>query len=590
MTKRKQRSSKDEQRTRALVFAVGALLLAMVMCVSVVGGGAFWFINSTSSRIADDSDFAPTRPTWADDSATLQVAVSPVMAPVLADLAEEFNVQGQSTPDGQAMTVQITAMEPERMIDAALDAPPFQAVSPDSSLWLDRLEQRWAAQNVVDTANQLPVGQARISQQVRYAVSPIVIAAWESAARDLGWPDAPVGWQTIQQQATADPNFKWNHPSTNTAAGLLATLAEFYAGAGLTRGLTEEAATAPATLEYVQAVESTVRFYGEGEEVIVQRLAEEGRDFLDAFVAQERVVIDWNQRQNGERLVAIYPAEGTLWTDHPLALLELGSGNETAVTANQRLTYAAFADFLTTPETQQALLATGYRPADLSIELDAADSPFAGSDAVDWREPQTTLQMPSPAVVDVVQNTWYYTKRPTNVYLVVDTSGSMEGEKLVLTQRALQSFVAQIQGNRDAIGLVEFGSDIKSFLPVRTLDDTTRADLVATIERMEAFGSTALIDATVDAAVDLKAQGTDEAINALVVMTDGRENESSRDLRDLQRVLAGDGPPIVIFTIAFGRDADEGLLYNMATLGDGQFRRADETDIEELYRIISTYF
>ena len=115
-----------------------------------------------------------------------------------------------------------------------------------------------------------------------------------------------------------------------------------------------------------------MRFYGEGEEVIVQRLAEEGRDFLDAFVAQERVVIDWNQRQNGERLVAIYPAEGTLWTDHPLALLELGSGNETAVTANQRLTYAAFADFLTTPETQQALLATGYRPADLSIELDAA--------------------------------------------------------------------------------------------------------------------------------------------------------------------------------------------------------------------------
>ena len=43
MTKRKQRSSKDEQRTRALIFAGGALLLAMVMCVSVVGGGALMF-------------------------------------------------------------------------------------------------------------------------------------------------------------------------------------------------------------------------------------------------------------------------------------------------------------------------------------------------------------------------------------------------------------------------------------------------------------------------------------------------------------------------------------------------------------------
>ena len=79
---------------------------------------------------------------------------------------------------------------------------------------------------------------------MRYAVSPVVIVAWESVARALGWPDKPVGWQTIQQKATQDANFKWNHPSTNNASGLLATLAEFYAGAGLTRGLTEEAAKA----------------------------------------------------------------------------------------------------------------------------------------------------------------------------------------------------------------------------------------------------------------------------------------------------------------------------------------------------------
>jgi hypothetical protein len=58
----------------------------------------------------------------------------------------------------------------------------------------------------------------------------------------------------------------------------------------------------------------------------VARLREEGRNFLDLFVAQERVVIDWNrQNRRGDRLVALYPAEGTLWTDHPLALLELGA-------------------------------------------------------------------------------------------------------------------------------------------------------------------------------------------------------------------------------------------------------------------------
>ena len=179
-----------------------------------------------------------------------------------------------------------------------------------------------------------------------------------------------------------------------------------------------------------------MRFYGEGEEVIMERLAAEGRAFLDAFVAQERVVIDWNRQYPDQPLVAIYPAEGTLWTDHPLALLELGKyEDEQAVTDNQRLTYQAFAAYLTTPEAQTQLLAEGYRPADLSIALDAQGSPFVDTALVDWRQPQTTLQMPSAAVIDVVQNFWYYTKRPTNVYLVVDSSGSMEGNKIARTRQ-----------------------------------------------------------------------------------------------------------------------------------------------------------
>ena len=50
--------------------------------------------------------------------------------------------------------------------------------------------------------SQIPIGQRRMAEQTRYAVSPIVIAAWESVARELGWPDKPIGWQDIQRQAT----------------------------------------------------------------------------------------------------------------------------------------------------------------------------------------------------------------------------------------------------------------------------------------------------------------------------------------------------------------------------------------------------
>jgi Ca-activated chloride channel family protein len=338
-------------------------------------------------------------------------------------------------------------------------------------------------------------------------------------------------------------------------------------------------------------VEATVRFYGESEDVIVERLAAEGRDFLDAFVAQEQVVVRWNQSHAGERLVAIYPAEGTLWADHPLALLVLGGSDETAVTDNQSRAFHAFAEFLTGSEVQTRLLAAGYRPADLSVALDAPGSPFAASDAVDWRQPQTTLQIPSASVVEVVQNVWWYIKRPTNVYLVVDTSGSMGGNKLARTQEALQAFVSQIQGDRDQLGLIEFGTGVKSFEPLQPLDDDRRRTLIAQINQMDATGDTALLDAVRRAYDSLQDTADSEAINAIVAMTDGRENASGSSLADLERRFRQESPvAVVVFTIAFGNDADEGLLRRIADAGDGQFRRADETDIEALYEIISTYF
>jgi Ca-activated chloride channel family protein len=568
-------TSADTRRILGLL--VAALFLVVALCCGI------WALVS---RFVDGP--TPTPETPEADGTALTVAYSPEMEQTFAALVSSFNDQRAKAPDGQVMVVRAVALDPEAMVNAVLDgSAEFQAITPDSSVWLGQLDQAWSKARGGDAA--------AVGETVRYAVSPVVIAMWEGLAREIGWPDRPISWQDLLTRAQQDPDFRWSHPSTNSTSGLLATLAAFYAGAGKTRGLTIEDVQAQSTLDYVAALEKTVRFYGEGNEpAIIERALAEGQSFLDAFVVQEQMVVYFNTRRPTERekLVALYPAEGALWEDHPLALLETGS-----LTPYQRQVFAALRDYLLTPESQRFVLGQGFRPADVSVALDAPDSPLTAVNGVDPAEPKTALQIPSAGVIEVVRNVWWYTKRHTNVYLVADTSGSMSGEKLAQAQVALRAFLDQIQGDVERVGMVQFSTWPNLLVPLAELGQN-RATLEAEVARLEAAGDTALLDAVLMAYRELQELGDTERINAIVAMTDGRENASSVSLRSLVRELqgktdslsGGNQVPVVIFCIAYGSDADMETLQAIAEATGGQVRMGDLETIQDLYKVLSTYF
>jgi Ca-activated chloride channel family protein len=520
---------------------------------------------------------------WAKEPVTFQVAYSPEKGELLRALIEGFNATKAKTDDGRPIRVEARELSPESMIQAAAGGE-FHAISPDSSIWLDALDRAWMDEQATEVG--------LVGETVRYGVSPVVLAMWEDVARDMGYPQQAIGWGDLLAKAQSDPEFRWSHPSTSSASGLLATLAEFYAAVEKTRGLTEEDAKAQPTLDYVSALEKTVRYYGEGEWAVVQQALSEGRAYLDAFVCQEQLVVYFNQRsadrgRAGDRLVAIYPREGTLWEDHPLALLELPD-----LSPEARQAFGLFRDFVLSEESQHQILAAGYRPADLSIPLDSVDSPLMAANGVDPAQPQTTLQVPNPAVIEVVRDVWWYTKRHTNVYLVVDTSGSMQGTKLSSVQVALEAFLDSVKGDQEQVGLIDFSHQIKHHIFLDELG-TNRGRLGSTIAGLEARGDTALLDAVTTAYVRLQDLGDAERINAIVAMTDGLENASRIKLPELsERIRSGNqqGVPVVIFCIAYGSDADLDALQAIADASGGQVRRGDLTTIEDLYKILSTYF
>ena len=128
------------------------------------------------------------------------------------------------------------------------------------------------------------------------------------------------------------------------------------------RGLTAEMAQDPKTVEYVTAIEKSVKYYGEAELAVIDRITEDP-NALDAFVVSEQLIIAFNTRGAAGRgtgsntdiaaaprgkLVALYPAEGAFWADHPLALLE-----SAALGDNQRRTFQAFREYLAGAEAQK---------------------------------------------------------------------------------------------------------------------------------------------------------------------------------------------------------------------------------------------
>ena len=87
-------------------------------------------------------------------------------------------------------------------------------------------------------------------------------------------------------------------------------------------------------------------------------------------------------------------------------------------------------------------------------------------------------------------------------------------------------------------------------------------------------------------------QADPNRINALVVMTDGRENASRVTLRELDdRIKQGNQQvPVVIFCVAYGSDADYDVLQTLADASGGQVREGTPETIRELYKILSSYF
>ena len=166
---------------------------------------------------------------------------------------------------------------------------------------------------------------------------------------------------------------------------------------------------------------------------------------------------------------------------------------------------------------------------------------------------------------------------PLSAAVAVDRSFSVAGTKLSLAKGAAETFLGELRPEDEAM-IIAIGSQVEVIAPL-SRDRGAQRDAIT---RLDAFGTTGLHDAIIEAIEDVQpAKGR----RALVILSDGDDRYSKASAADaLDRARRSD---VMVYPIAMGRTRPP-LFAELATLTGGRSSHAtDGATLTETVRAIA---
>ena len=601
----------------------GAVLA--VACALIVGACSSG--DQTTSSASDNA--APA------NCVIVDMSVSSEKIDLINALAMSFNKGRHTTSSGQCIFVR-----PQKKASGAattllaggwdekVDGPRPVIWSPASSAWGAILDERLAEASKPAMAP---------TDATPFMLTPLVIAMPKPMADALGYPAKPVGYADILKLAR-DPNgwATYGHPEwgqfrlgkTNpnfSTSGLSALIAQNYAAVGKTKDLSLEDLANPSTVDFDKGIESAVVHYGDITMTFLNnwfRADKRGTalTYASAVAIEEKSVIDYNNgnpdgvldpgevpRKPKIPLVAVYPSEGTLFSDSPFYVLDANW-----VSTPEKEGAKAFEAFVQQPANQKKVLTFGFRPANSKV---AVGAPIDAAHGVDPNQPQTLLQVPQPKVMVKLLDQWALNRKSAKVLIVLDVSGSMgdpagadSGDtKLELAKSAAIDALDQFKDD-DQVGLRIFSTKLgpqgnQNFLdlvPIAPIG-TNREQLKSQINDLVPVAGTPLFDVTKSSYESALAGYDPTVINAVILLTDGKNDDgNSSDDSDQQSALVAeirkgssgeDSKPVRVFTIGYGADADMAALGAISEASNAaSYNATDASSIKQVFTQVVSNF
>jgi len=506
------------------------------------------------------------------------------------EVTAEFNRDGHSTSSGRHIWVQAIPMGSGEAIDEVMEGRRQpHIISPASAAFI----------KLGNAQSQSKYGRDLIASTDNLVLSPVVIAMWKPMAEALGWSKKPIGWADILALARSQKgweaygypqwgSFKFGHTHPQFSnSGLISLFAEVYAASGKTAALTLADVNKPSTALFVAGIEKSVVHYGSSTGFFGRQMFSTGPQYLSAAVLYENMVIEsYSENNLPFPVVAVYPREGTFWSDHPIGIVE-----REWVTPEHREAAKAYIQYLLQRSQQEKAISYGFRPGSVDVPL---ASPLDEAHGVDPKEPKTTLEVPAVPVIDAILKLWQQNKKAANVVLVLDTSGSMNDNGKIRNAREGARQLVELLSDNDRLSLLPFNSKI-TWASQNLLIKTDRDNLSRAINSLFAEGGTALYDAIDTAYQYLLSQsheGQSDSILSVVVLTDGEDTASKMKLNELMDHIRFDGEThkIHVFTIAYGNDARKDILGQIAQATQAKAYDGTPENIVGVFKDISTFF
>ncbi len=587
----------------------------------MVGVLAVLAVRAATSSPAKDEASGTAKDATKSGCTTLAVAASSEKAALLQRVAEDYATEDGDAGGKCARVVVSTKSSGgattalARGWDEKLDGPRPDVWTPASSSWTVLLRQQTASRDMPDL-----VGEGKLPTLAR---TPLVIAMPKPMAVALGWPAKPIGWGDVLTLAR-DPKgwarygkpygaFKLGKTNPNfSTSGLNATIGAYFAATQRSSDLSAKDLADPKVQAYVKGVESAVVHYGDTTLTFLSNLQKaddkgQGLSYVSAGTVEEKSVWDYNQgnptgdpttlgkhRKPRIPLVAIYPKEGTLASDSPYAVLDAPWVDDA-----QRAVAKDFLSYLRGAGAQQRFADAAFRGYD-----GKPGAKIIQTDGLLPTEPKTLLSPPAPPVLAQVQALWAQQRKAARVLLVIDTSGSMgqsagSDTKLELAKRAALKALDQFSP-RDDVALWSFSTpqqgaptpyqELVPFSPI----STGKAALRRQISGLVPQGGTALYATTRAAFRLLSANADTSKINAVVLLTDGRnEYPQDTDLPGLERELAPEDTShaVRVFPIGYGADADLPSLRGIADASRAAaYDASDPASIDKVFTAVLSNF